>query len=663
MKRKSAIIIAAAFLMAGCSTARKIDTIRTRSLGAEITLANEKEYEFKSEVLERSVAPDTMTVTGLDGERLFLMKSVVDSAGNVYGSETLSGVVITARFKNIAERKGKVDLAFDIHIPKELQDPSWQLRFKPNLYILGDTLDLEDIYVTGAEYHDTQLKGYEQYAKFLSSIITDSTQLRYQNFVEIFIERNIPALAALKKDSSIISDRKMSGLYDISYRQVLDYYERRAKIGRNNHRSKLAPKRYRRYVKNPYSTDAVRLDTIITSAEDMVYCYTQTIETRPKLRKVDIKLAGEIRQNGEALYTMAEGDSLSFYISSVSTFLEPRVRYINKIIERRAQANTQAYIDFEQGKWIIDPSLHENSSELERIGSNIISFVNNDTFDIDSLVITASCSPEGAYTLNRKLSSERAEAIKRYFTDYADKYNDSLTREENNTMYIDVTEGQERILRKEKKIYNFDFKVHSVPENWDKLQTIVKADSLLAEKERILNILSQEIDPDEKEWMLQKSPDYKYLREVIYPKLRTVQFDFHLHRKGMIKDTLHTTVVDEVYAQGLDALRERDYEKAIELLRPYHDINTAVAFLSLDYNASARSILEKLPESAKRDYMMALIHAREGQDQRAVQSYIHSVEKDPSLKFRANLDPEMSQLIKRYGIVLEEEEPLDDFNY
>ena len=131
----------------------------------------------------------------------------------------------------------------------------------------------------------------------------------------------------------------------------------------------------------------------------------------------------------------------------------------------------------------------------------------------------------------------------------------------------------------------------------------------------------------------------------------------------MIKDTLHTTVVDEVYAQGLDALRERNYEKAIELLRPYHDINTAVAFLSLDYNASARSILEKLPESAKRDYMMALIHAREGQDQRAVQSYIHSVEKDPSLKFRANLDPEMSQLIKRYGIVLEEEEPLDDFNY
>lgn len=663
MKRKSTTIIIASLLIVGCSTTKKLESIRNEAISAKITLANEKEYEFKSEVLERSIAPDTMTVTGLDGEKLFLMKSVVDSAGNVYGSETLSGVVITARFKNIAERSGKVDLAFDIHIPKELQDPTWQLRFKPNLYILDDTLDLEDIYVTGAGYHDTQLKGYEEYEKFLSSIITDSTQLRYQKFVEIFIERNIPALAALKNDSSIVSSSRISGLYDISYRQVLDYYERKARIGRNNHRSKLAPRMYQRYVKNPYSTDAIRLDTIITQAEDMVYCYTQTIDTRPKLRKVDIKLSGEIKQGGQTLYNMPEGDSLTFYISSVSTFMEPRTRYINKIIERKAQANTQAYIDFEQGKWEINPLLHENTLELERISNNIISFVNNDTFDIDSLVITASCSPEGSYSLNQRLSLERAKAIQRYFTEYAARYNDSLQREETNIIYIDATDDEEKIMKQDKKIYAFDFRVHSIPENWEKLEAIVQTDTTLSEKEKILNILSQDINPDEKEWMLQKSPDYEYLREVIYPKLRTVQFDFHLHRKGMVKDTIHTTVVDEVYAEGLTALKDRDYEKAIVLLRPYEDLNTAVAYLSMDYNASARAILEKLPESAKRDYMMALIYAREGQDQKAVQAYINSVEKDPSLKFRANLDPEMSQLIKKYGIVLEEEEIIDDFIY
>ena len=109
------------------------------------------------------------------------------------------------------------------------------------------------------------------------------------------------------------------------------------------------------------------------------------------------------------------------------------------------------------------------------------------------------------------------------------------------------------------------------------------------------------------------------------------------------------------YAKGLEYLNDREYKKAIEILRPYRDINTAVAFLSLDYNASAREVLEALPPSSKRDYMMAIVYAREGMEQKSIQAYIHSVEKDPAMKFRANLDPEMSQLIKKYGVRLEDE--------
>jgi hypothetical protein len=609
-----------------------------------------------------STAPDTMTVTGLDGEKLFLMKSVVDSAGNVYGSETLSGVIVTARFKNIAERNGKVNLAFDVHIPKEMQNPSWQLRFQPKLYIMEDTLDMEDIYVTGSEYSRIQLRGYEQYARFLSSIITDSTQLRHQNLLEIFIQRNIPTLAALRSDSSFVSDREMEGLYGITYHQVLDYYKRNGRIGRNNLRSRKAPRMYDRYIKNPFSCDAIRLDTIISTPDEITYCYTQTINTRPRLKKVDITLSGEIMQNGKSLYTMEEGRPLTFYISSISTFMEEKTRYINKIIERRAQSNTHAYIDFEQGKCDIDPNLHENSSELSRISRHIHSLILNETFDIDSLVITASSSPEGPYTLNSKLSAERAEAIEKYFTRYARTVSDSLRHQEGNTIFIDMSKGSEELTEHHSSI-DFEFKVHSIAEDWEKLESIIRADTSLTDKAGLLAIFNSGMQPDETEWMLQRSPDYKYIREKIYPKLRTVMFDFHMHRKGMVKDTIHTTVADEQYAQGLDALRERDYEKAIGLLRPYGDINTAVAYLSLDYNASAKAILKKLPDSAKKDYMLAIIYVREGADQKAVQSFIDSVTKDPSMKFRANLDPEMSQLIKKYGIVLEEDEPSDDFSY
>lgn len=652
MKRTTIIICI--LITAGCGTARKIGNLKSSGARGEITLANDRDYELKTEVIGSVVSPDTLTVTGLNGEKLYLMKSVVDSAGNVYGSENLSGVVITARFKNIAERGGKVDIAFDVHIPEELQDPSWQLRFRPNLFIQGDTIDLEDIYVTGAEYRESQLKGYEQYAKFLSSIITDSTKLRYQELVELFIARNIPTLAALKNDTSAISGTYMSGLYDISYRQVLDYYERRCRIGRNNHRSRLSPQKYRRYVRSPYSSDPIRLDTIITTPGNITYCYTQSVNTRAGLRKVEVTLDGEISRNGETIYTMPEGEPLTFYISSVSTFMEPTTRYINKIIERRAQANTQAYIDFKQGKWDIDPLLHENRSELSRIKKHIVSFLNNDTFDIDSLVITASCSPEGSFTLNKRLAAERAEAIKGYFSDFAERYQDSISSESRNTIYIDATKGGEELITREKS-YRLDFRVHSISENWERLQSMVKSDTTLQDKGGLLTILQERIPPDEKEAMLQKCLDYRYLREVIYPKLRTVQFDFHLHRKGMVKDTVHTTVPDENYANGLECLENREYKKAIEILRPYRDINTAVAYLSLDYNASAREILQTLPPSAKRDYMMAIIHAREGDEQKSVQAFIHSVEKDPAMKFRANLDPEISQLVKKYGVLQDNE--------
>jgi hypothetical protein len=652
MKRTTIIICI--LITAGCGTARKIGNLKSSGARGEITLANDRDYELKTEVIGSVVSPDTLTVTGLNGEKLYLMKSVVDSAGNVYGSENLSGVVITARFKNIAERGGKVDIAFDVHIPEELQDPSWQLRFRPNLFIQGDTIDLEDIYVTGAEYRESQLKGYEQYAKFLSSIITDSTKLRYQELVELFIARNIPTLAALKNDTSAISETYMSGLYDVSYRQVLDYYERRCRIGRNNHRSRLSPQKYRRYIRSPYSSDPIRLDTIITTPGNITYCYTQSVNTRAGLRKVEVTLDGEISRNGETIYTMPEGEPLTFYISSVSTFMEPTTRYINKIIERRAQANTQAYIDFEQGKWDIDPSLHENMSELERIRKHMVSLLNNETFDMDSLVITASCSPEGPFILNQRLAAERARAIKGYFADFAGRYQDSLSNEERNTIYIDATKGGEEFIRKEKEEL-LDFRVHSISEDWERLTSMVEADTALLEKEIVMGILQDRLPPDEKEAMLQKCLDYRYLREVIYPKLRTVQFDFHLHRKGMVKDTVHTTVPDENYANGLECLENREYKKAIEILRPYRDINTAVAYLSLDYNASAREILQTLPPSAKRDYMMAIIHAREGDEQKSVQAFIHSVEKDPAMKFRANLDPEISQLVKKYGVLQDNE--------
>ncbi len=136
--------------------------------------------------------------------------------------------------------------------------------------------------------------------------------------------------------------------------------------------------------------------------------YTQTIKTRPKLRKVDIVLSGDIYEADNRLYVMERSAPLTFYISSLSAFVDGTERYLSKVIERRAAANTACYVDFAQGKYDVDPALGHNAEELGRIQGNILELLHNTTFDLDSIVISASASPEGGLQANSALPRKAA---------------------------------------------------------------------------------------------------------------------------------------------------------------------------------------------------------------------------------------------------------------
>ena len=98
---------------------------------------------------------------------------------------------------------------------------------------------------------------------------------------------------------------------------------------------------------------------------------------------------------------------------------------------------------------------------------------------------------------------------------------------------------------------------------------------------------------------------------------------------------------------GLMALNELDYKKAVEILRPYRDYNSALAFMSADYNHSALDILEDLDDTdAKVCYLKAMVLSRLGVSEEAMKYFELSLAYDPSLEYRANLDPEMSELIR-----------------
>jgi len=73
--------------------------------------------------------------------------------------------------------------------------------------------------------------------------------------------------------------------------------------------------------------------------------------------------------------------------------------------------------------------------------------------------------------------------------------------------------------------------------------------------------------------------------------MRAGDFRFNLHRRGMKQDTVYTTEVDAEYMHAVELLKKRRYEEALTILRPYEDRNTALAYMSLGYDAAAYRIL------------------------------------------------------------------------
>lgn len=638
-------------VMIACGTNHKLSRIEKQSMTAALSLA--KEQDYIPELDQRTaIQKDTIKVKDDDGTEMLLMRAIKDEGGQMVAHDVIDAAVVSARFRNVAERKGRVDLEFQVTVPKEMMDSKWQLRFFPDMYIMQDSIRLDSVIVTGKDYRKAQLKGYQHYERFLSSIVQDTSRFVNMKQLEIFIQRNMPDLYAFKTDTTKVSDEAFLSVYGVTEREAIEHYTNKIARRLNNWRKSRISKMYRKYIKVPIVTEGLRLDTVLININgDFVYNYIQTINTRPKLRKVDIVLSGAVYEEAKKVYTIPRTDPLTFYISSLSAFVDNTERYQTKVIERRAEANTACYIDFASGSHDINEMLSHNKSEMSRIKDNLRSLVANEKFDLDSIVITASASPEGALKYNEKLARHRAKSISAYYGGWLKHYTDSL----------DMGKGfmiDEKGEIKREKRSKIQFISTSDGENWSMLNNLVIADTIItaSQKENYFKIIKKYKEVDTREGILRHEPYYKYLRERLYPKLRTVKFAFHLHRKGMVKDTIHTTELDTIYMQGVQALRDRNYETALTLLRPYNDYNTAIAYVSLDYNASAMAILESLEKTAQVNYMLAILYSRKGDDQNAVQCYLSSCRQDPTYVHRGNLDPEIAVLIRRYGLNTQKED-------
>lgn len=646
-------------VISSCGTTRqKLNQINKGQLDS-VSFNMPQKSAVPAEIQAQKFVQDTIIIKDADGNETFLMKAIEDEeTGEMVATEVLNAATVTARFQNLAERRGKVDLEFLVTVPAGMMHERWQFRLYPDLFVLEDSTRLDPVLITGKAYREAQLRGYERYRKFLSRIVQDDMQFLNVYQFELFLQRNIPQLFAFKTDSSYVSEATFKSHYGLDEQEVVEHYINKARRKANNQLKRKRGRMQDKYIPAPIVTEGIRLDSVVTTNQgDIVYHYVQTIETRPKLRKATIILSGDIYEAENKIYSLPQMEPLVYYISSMSSFAdESIVKYLTKVIERRAEANTAYKIDFEVAKSDIKPELGENAKEIARIKENLASLMQNEVFDLDSISINATASPEGSYDLNSRLAHSRSVSVTNYFTKYIKHYKDSLEREKGFSMMVG-DEMDETIIVEEDKMPDIRLTPRSTPENWEDLAEYIRRDTVLTDKQKEEYFDHHDRHkPDAREAKLKNYSWYPHMKKNIYPKLRTVKFNFYLHRKGMIKDTVHTTVVDSAYTKGVWALKDMDYDTAISLLAPYGDYNSAVAYIGKDRNLSALQILEPMEKTAPVNYLLAIVYSRIGEVQKAVECYMLSVDQEPMYRHRGNLDPEISVLIKQYGLFKEEEE-------
>ena len=375
---------------------------------------------------------------------------------------------------------------------------------------------------------------------------------------------------------------------------------------------------FNRFVKFPYPED-VRLDSLVEGRSTVTYYYSQAVKTDETSKKMLVTLQGQVLAVDDSAYRLPPSDTLSYVVSSMLSFVDTVPRYRIKVIDKFVTVEDRNYIQFFVGDTRVVDTLGDNRRQLDKITSLMRRIVEHQEFYVDTITLTAASSPEGDYRFNERLSQERAQALKR-----------CLVRRYGRSIDTMLT-------------------VRWVAEDWTELTNRIRTDREIINRDAILELIAAEKNPDRREQAirLRFPKEYAYIRSVIYPQLRAVNFRYSLRRKGMVKDTIHTTELDTAYARGVELLQKRKYAKALYILNDYNDRNTVVAHLSLDHNERAMELLATMPKDAVTEYLRAIACSRLGRKAEGREHFLEACRLDGRMEYRGNLDPEIAELLKQ----------------
>ena len=399
--------------------------------------------------------------------------------------------------------------------------------------------------------------------------------------------------------------------------QERDYWQYETYVGRFRPDTVGREAAFNRFVKFPYPEGA-RLDSLVEGRSAVTYYYSQAVKTDETSKKMLVTLQGQVLAVDDSAYRLPPSDTLSYVVSSMLSFVDIMPRYRIKVIDKFVTVEDRNYIQFFMGDTRVVDTLGDNRRQLDKITDLMRQIVEQQEFYVDTITLTAASSPEGNYAFNDRLSQGRAEALKRY------------------------------LVRRYGKSIDTILTVRWVAEDWQELTNRIRTDREIVNRDAILELIAWEKNPDRREQAIRKRfpQEYAYIRSVIYPQLRAVNFRYNLRRKGMVKDTIHTTELDTAYARGVELLRKRKYAKALYILNDYNDRNTVVAHLSMDHNERALELLAAMPKDAVTEYLRAIACSRLECKEEGRCHFLEACRLDPRMEYRGNLDPEIVELLK-----------------
>lgn len=370
----------------------------------------------------------------------------------------------------------------------------------------------------------------------------------------------------------------------------------------------------------------VRLDSIVSNDRDFIFYYKQDYPVTQGLKKLSLVMTGKVDAIDRSAYKLPKSDTLSYFISSLAQLVDTSLVFKKTKLYRDVYNRATAYVKFPAGKAAFNIGYKDNKDQIDKIISTYRTFTNEGKLIVDSIEMRVSTSLEGKYQTNAELSQKRAEALRDYLVKtYAGEIN-----------------------------MNQLLKMNYSGEDWNTLAALIQRRRDLPNKAAILELLSTATYPDDTKAEIQKAypNDFRIIRDSIYPMLDKADFMFNMHRPNMSGETELKVEEREGYAEGLRLLQEREYWKAIQILSNYPDYNAALALLCMGYNEKAKEVLDRLEETGGTEYLRAILNVRAGDDDQAIAHLLRACELDQSKIYRAPLDTEIRDLIRRHNIDL-----------